>query len=93
MRKTLLPALFLLVLTAPLIGQEPSTSPKSNVGVLIDSRPDYAEIQIDGKFIGTTPPCLGRVLWTLEQGARFSNIKASTTSWIYSQRRLELLAR
>jgi PEGA domain len=55
MRKTLLPALFLLVLTAPLIGQEPPTTPKSNVSVLIDSRPDYAEIQIDGKFIGTTP--------------------------------------
>ena len=51
MRKALLPFLFLL--TVPLIGQEAAkTHP---VSVLIDSRPDFAEIQIDGKFVGTTP--------------------------------------
>ena len=55
MRKTVLPVLILLALTVPLIGQEPSNTPKRNVSILIDSRPDYAEIRIDGKFIGTTP--------------------------------------
>ncbi len=56
MRKLLLPALFLLMLTAPLIGEEPATAAKSrSVSVYIDSRPDFAEIQVDGKFIGTTP--------------------------------------
>ena len=25
------------------------------VGVTIDSRPDHAEVEIDGKFVGTTP--------------------------------------
>jgi hypothetical protein len=56
MRKLLLPAFFLLMLTAPLIGAEPSAKAKSySVPVYIDSRPDYAEIQIDGKFVGTTP--------------------------------------
>jgi len=55
MRKTILPILLLLALTVPLIGQEPATSDKSYTPVVIDSRPDYAEIQIDGKFVGTTP--------------------------------------
>jgi len=55
MRKTALPMMILLALTVPLIGQEPAKTPKSNVGILIDSRPDFAEIRIDGKFIGTTP--------------------------------------
>lgn len=56
MRKSILPMLLLLVLTVPLIGEEPATVAKSNaVPVLMDSRPDYAEIQVDGKFIGTTP--------------------------------------
>src|SRR6266568_1750765 len=56
MRKTLLPVLFLLMLTVPLIGQEPATTNKTRpVSVFIDSRPDFAEIQVDGKFIGTTP--------------------------------------
>ncbi|MDQ6802153.1 MAG: PEGA domain-containing protein [Acidobacteriota bacterium] len=53
MRKLLLPALFLLMLTAPLIGEEPAKA--RPVSVYIDSRPDFAEIQVDGKFIGTTP--------------------------------------
>jgi hypothetical protein len=55
MRKTVLPILLLLALTVPLIGQQPANTPKSNVSILIDSRPDFAEIRIDGKFIGTTP--------------------------------------
>src|SRR5712664_137824 len=56
MRKLLLPALFLLTLTPPLICEEPSTKVKTYaVPVYIESRPDYAEIQIDGKFVGTTP--------------------------------------
>jgi len=55
MPKTILPILLLLALTVPLIGQEPATSVKSYTPVVIDSRPDYAEIQIDGKFVGTTP--------------------------------------
>jgi hypothetical protein len=56
MRKLLLPALFLLMLTAPLIGEEPATTAKTrSVPVYIDSRPDFAEVQVDGKFIGTTP--------------------------------------
>jgi hypothetical protein len=55
MRKTVLPVLILLALTVPLIGQQQSNAPKGNVSILIDSRPDYAEIRIDGRFIGTTP--------------------------------------
>src|SRR5260370_4963268 len=56
MRKTLLPVLLLLMLTVPLIGEEPATIAKIRpVTVYIDSRPDFAEVQVDGKFIGTTP--------------------------------------
>lgn len=56
MRKMILPTMLLLALTIPLIGEEPAATPKSYaVPVTIDSRPDYAEIQIDGKFVGTTP--------------------------------------
>jgi hypothetical protein len=55
-KRLLLPVLFLLVLTAPLIGAQPATTEKRYpVPVLIDSRPDFAEIQVDGKFVGTTP--------------------------------------
>lgn len=51
MRKTLLTILF-LALTVPVIGQEPKSHP---VTVLIDSRPEFAEVRVDGKFVGSTP--------------------------------------
>ena len=56
MRKAILPLLLLVALTIPLVGEEPAPVVKIHaVPVVIDSRPDYAEIQVDGKFIGTTP--------------------------------------
>jgi hypothetical protein len=78
MRKLLLPALFLLMLTAPLIGEEPATAAKArSVPVYIDSRPDFAEIQVDGKFIGTTP-----LNYRLTPGMhRVTLTRARFTSW------------
>ena len=51
MRKAL--PILLPLLTVPLIGEERQRP--NTVSVVIDSRPDYAEIVVDGKFIGTTP--------------------------------------
>lgn len=51
MRKAL--PILLLLMTVPLIGQEKQRP--HTTSVMIDSRPDYAEIVVDGKFIGTTP--------------------------------------
>ena len=59
MRTTLLLALLTLVIlvaVAPvLIADKPASPARDEVNVLLDSRPDSAEIQLDGKFIGTTP--------------------------------------
>ena len=59
MRTKLLLALLTLVIlvaVAPvLIADKPASSARDEVNVVLDSRPDNAEIQLDGKFIGTTP--------------------------------------
>lgn len=51
---------FLLFAIAPFaIGDDVEwparTAADPRVSVVIDSRPDHAEIRIDGKFVGTTP--------------------------------------
>ena len=49
-------ALAAMIAVAPvLIAEKTPTSPRADTRVLLDSRPDMAEIQLDGKFIGTTP--------------------------------------
>jgi hypothetical protein len=49
-------ALAVMIAAAPvLIAEKTPISPQADTRVLLDSRPDTAEIQVDGKFIGTTP--------------------------------------
>ena len=49
-------ALVVMIAVAPvLIGEKTPTTPRADTRVILDSRPDNAEIQVDGKFIGTTP--------------------------------------
>ena len=59
MRTRLLLALLTLVIlvaVAPaIIADKPASPASDEVNVVLDSRPDNAEIQLDGKFIGTTP--------------------------------------
>jgi PEGA domain len=49
-------ALVVMIAVAPVvIAEKTLTSPRADTRVILDSRPDMAEIQVDGKFIGTTP--------------------------------------
>jgi hypothetical protein len=50
--KRLLPLLFVL-LAVPAIAQTPDSA--RPVNVMIDSRPDFAEVRIDGVFVGSAP--------------------------------------
>jgi PEGA domain-containing protein len=52
LKKALLLPAFLL-LTSPALVAQPATN--ETVHVSINSRPEFAEIHVDGKFIGTTP--------------------------------------
>lgn len=47
-------AVFLLCAFAPIATPDDSVS-KRTITVVIDSRPEHAEIRLNGKFIGTTP--------------------------------------
>ncbi len=59
MRTKVVLALLALVVTIAvtpvLIAEKTPTPVRADTRVLFDSRPDFAEIQVDGKFIGTTP--------------------------------------
>jgi hypothetical protein len=80
MRTKILLALFALVVmiavSPALIAEKTPTTPRVDTRVILDSRPDSAEIQVDGKFIGTTPveyrlsPGVHRLAMT--RGNRFS---------------------
>ena len=71
-------AVVVMIAVAPALTAEKTTSsPRvDTTRVLLDSRPDAAEIQVDGKFIGTTPveyrlsPGVHRL--ELTRGNRFS---------------------
>ncbi len=52
-KRFLIALLFLLALTPLLIAADTPVKPRS-VPVNIDSRPDLAEVWIDGKFVGST---------------------------------------
>ncbi|HEX2060700.1 MAG TPA: PEGA domain-containing protein [Thermoanaerobaculia bacterium] len=52
-RNAVAAAVLLLALTMPVVAEE--ASGKSRTPVVIDSRPEHAEIRLNGKFIGTTP--------------------------------------
>jgi hypothetical protein len=52
-KKSLIALLFFLALTPLLFAADAPTTPRT-VPVQIDSRPDLAEVWIDGKFIGST---------------------------------------
>lgn len=45
----------LFVLGLPAIEAGEKIDPAAGTSVVIDSRPDHAEIRLNGKFIGTTP--------------------------------------
>ena len=47
--------LFLLIALTPLFIAADSPSKTHVVAVQIDSRPDMAEVWVDGKFVGSTP--------------------------------------
>jgi hypothetical protein len=54
-KKSLLFLVFLLILTPLIISADtPLQKEAHTVPVLIDSRPDLAEVWIDGKFVGST---------------------------------------
>ena len=59
MRTKVLLALLAVVVTiavAPvLIAEKTPTQVRADTRVLFDSRPDFAEIEVDGKFIGSAP--------------------------------------
>ena len=49
-------ALVVMIAVAPvLIAEKTPTTQRGDTRVILDSRPDMAEIHLDGKFIGTTP--------------------------------------
>ncbi len=52
-KKSLIALLFLFALTPLLFASDAPVTPRT-VSVQIDSRPDLAEVWIDGKFIGST---------------------------------------
>jgi hypothetical protein len=69
-------AVVVMIAVAPVLIAEKTATARAETRVLLDSRPDNAEIQVDGKFIGTTPveyrlaPGVHRVEMT--RGNRFS---------------------
>jgi len=53
-KKPLIALLFLLALTPLLFAAESQPLKPRSMPVIIDSRPDLAEVWIDGKFVGST---------------------------------------
>jgi len=53
-KKSLLFLVLLLILTPLIISADTSPKEPYTVSVMIDSRPDLAEVWIDGKFVGST---------------------------------------
>ncbi|HEY6136485.1 MAG TPA: PEGA domain-containing protein [Thermoanaerobaculia bacterium] len=54
-KKILLPLLLLFILTPLIISADTPPKEAHTVAVQIDSRPDLAEVWLDGKFVGSTP--------------------------------------
>lgn len=56
LHRTLATAVLLLFVMTPFaIADDAPATAAPGVSVVIDSRPDHAEILLDGKFVGTTP--------------------------------------
>ena len=54
-KKILLPLLLLFILTPLIISADTPPRPHPSPLVIFESRPDSAEVWIDGKFIGSAP--------------------------------------
>jgi len=54
-KKILLPLLLLFILTPLIISADTPPRPHPSPTVVFESRPDAAEVWIDGKFVGSAP--------------------------------------